>query len=125
MSVELRYGDLKPYCVVESLSELAGPYAGFVTLPVTPRWVPGERRYNVSELTEAQIVYQAVLAEGTKEDIKRYLNKNRLIELWPILNLDRRIVATWEKKFNALQGNWWSTKTARTTVEVGRPYNEG
>lgn len=98
MSVELRYRDLKPYCVVESLSELAGPFAGFVTLPVTLRWVPGERRYNVSELAEAQIVYQAVLSEGTREDIRFYLNKDRLVELWPKLNLDRRIVAIWGKK---------------------------
>lgn len=110
MSSQLRYRELKPYLAVDRLEELSGRYSGVLQLPLTLRWVPGERTYDISTTSGCCIAYQAVLSEGTREDLVMYLNPQRLIEIWPKLNLDRRIVELWESKFSELRGNWWSKK---------------
>ena len=105
----VRFRDIKPYDAPESLDELHGPAAGTVTLPLRVRWVPGSRAYDVGEIGGARVVYQAVLAEGTVEDQRRYLNRGRLIELWPDLHLDQRVVDLWEGRFPELRGRSWRT----------------
>lgn len=103
----VRFRDVKPYEAVSSLDELSGPARGDVTLPLRLRWVPGERTYDVDNDAQAQIVYQAVLAEGTAADQEQFLNRDRLVELWPRLNLDRSVVALWEGRFHELRGLTW------------------
>lgn len=107
LSRRVRFREIKPYAVVESLQELQGPATGQVTLPLTIRWVPGDRTYDVGDIGEALVVYQAVLAEGKVEDIRRFLNAGRLIELWPEMMLDQRIVKLWEGRFSELSGLGW------------------
>lgn len=103
----VRFRDIKPYDAPASLDELRGPAAGTVTLPLRVRWVPGDRTYDVGNEPQAQIIYQAVLAEGTVEDQRRFLNRSRLIELWSSLNLDQRVVRLWEGRFPQLRGLAW------------------
>jgi len=103
----VRFRDIKPYDAPVSLDELQGPASGTVTLPLRLRWVPGARSYDVGEAGGARVVYQAVLAEGTVDDQRRYLNRDRLIDLWPVLNLDQRVVGLWEGRFRELRGLSW------------------
>lgn len=106
-AARVRFRDVKPYEVPDSLDELAGPITGKIVLPLRIRWVPGEREYDISNEAHAQIVYQAVLAEGTVQDQRQFVNRNRLIELWPSLNLDQRVVRLWEGRFPQLRGLAW------------------
>lgn len=110
-ATHIRFRDIKPIEAPASLDELRGPSTGTVTLPLRVRWVPGARTYDVGNEAEAQIVYQAVLAEGTTEDQRRFLNRGRLIELWPELNLDQRVVRLWEGRFSELRGLTWPTRS--------------
>lgn len=112
----LRFRDLKPYEAPESLLELNGPRTGLVTLPLRIRWVPGDRTYDVDNDAQAQIVYQAVLAEGTAADQRSFLNAQRLIELWPTLHLDQRVVELWQGRFGGLRGLEWPTHLAANNV---------
>ncbi|MCI1748210.1 MAG: transcriptional regulator [Acidipropionibacterium sp.] len=104
----LRFRDVKPIEAPDSLDELHGPATGAVTLPLRLRWVPGDRTYDVGETGGARVVYQAVLAEGTVEDQRQFLNRIRLIELWPDLNLDKRVIQLWEGRFPQLHGLAWT-----------------
>ncbi|MDR1450448.1 MAG: transcriptional regulator [Propionibacteriaceae bacterium] len=106
-AARVRFRDLKPYDAPASLDELRGPATGMVTLPLRLRWVPGERTYDVGETGGARVVYQAVLAEGAVADQRRFLNRERLIGLWPDLNLDQRVVRLWEGRFPQLRGLAW------------------
>lgn len=103
----VRFRDIKPYDVPASLDQLTGPASGVVTLPLRLRWVPGARSYDVGELGGARVVYQAVITEGTMDDQRRYLNRDRLVSVWPELNLDQRVVSLWEGRFRELCGLSW------------------
>ena len=103
----VRFRDIKPVEAPTTLDELIGPAAGEVTLPLRVRWAPGARTYDVARDPQAQIVYQAVLAEGTVDDQRRFINRNRLVALWPTLNLDQRIVTLWEGRFPELRELAW------------------
>lgn len=107
----LRFRDVKPIEAPASLDELQGPAIGAVTLPLRVRWVPGDRTYDVGETGGARVVYQAVLAEGTVEDQRRFLNRDRLIQVWPDLNLDQRVVRLWGGRFSQLRGLAWTTNS--------------
>lgn len=103
----VRFRDLKPYDAPTSLDELTGPASGVVQLPIRVLWVPGERRFDVGRDDTGRVVYQAVLAEGVVDDQREFLNRDRLIELWPTLSLDQRVVQLWEGRFPELRGLAW------------------
>ena len=102
--VRPRLRDSKPYEAPDSLEELTGPSDGPVTLPLRIRWVPGGRTYDVGNDAQAQVVYQAVLSEGSAADQCTFLNEQRLVGLWPTLNLDQRVVRLWQGRFAELRG---------------------
>ena len=49
------------------------------------------------------MAYQALLAEGSAADQERLLNRRRLVEMWPLLNLDRRVLDLREGRFPELR----------------------
>lgn len=96
---------MKPYAIVDSLDELQGPIEGSVTLPHSVFWAPGSKTLSIDcEATRMQ-AYQAVLSEGTVEQVREYVNRDLLIEMWPRLNVPIRVAKGWEQRFPELQGN--------------------
>ena len=49
------------------------------------------------------MAYQALLTEGRVAEQGRLLNRDRLIELWPVINLDQRVRDLWETRFPELR----------------------
>ncbi|MEE8701675.1 hypothetical protein [Bifidobacterium crudilactis] len=49
------------------------------------------------------MAYQALLAEGQVSDQVANINPRRLIETWPLLNLDPRVRELWESRFPQLR----------------------
>lgn len=108
MSGRITYRDTKPFCVPASLDELTGPSTGIVHLPVRLSWAPGDGSFSLDDDGERTTVYQCVIGEGSVEDQRRYLNRDTLTDMWPILRLDLAITAAWENRFNVLRGrNKW------------------
>lgn len=98
-----RYRATRPYSTPRSLADLVGPSEGLIELPVRLFWAP-KRTFDVSSDSGAARAYEAVIAEGTPQDQREFLNRSRLLDVWPDLRLDRRVVEIWEREFSELQG---------------------
>ena len=97
-AARVRFRDVKPYDAPASLDELRGPYDGPIDLPHSVRWQADRFDVDVSNLGWRRMAYQALLAEGTADQQRRLMNRDRLIEAWPILNMDPRVRGLWEKR---------------------------
>lgn len=98
----VRFRDLKPYEVVDSLDDLKGPFHEPIRLPIWVRWID-DGDIDVTELGGARLAYQALLAEGTTEIQAQLINKDRLLQVWPHLILDSRVRDLWEGRFPELR----------------------
>jgi hypothetical protein len=68
---------------------------GVVELPLRVRWSGPERRYDLRDRRQRALVYEQVLAEGTDEEVRRFIDVNELVDLWPDLVLPRHVRAAW------------------------------
>ncbi|GAA3705030.1 hypothetical protein GCM10022204_23100 [Microlunatus aurantiacus] len=64
---------------------------------------PGGSFVDLDEPGGTALAYQAVLAEGTVEDLTSVLHRNRLTAGWPEIMLDRRVREMWESRFSELR----------------------
>ena len=97
------FRDVKPYAVVGSLDDLHGPDGGVIELSHSVLWAPGGGRVDLDEPGGTELAYQAVLAEGTIEDLAHALNSDRLTAVWSDLMLPPRIRQLWESRFPELR----------------------
>jgi len=99
----VRMRDIRPYEAPDSLDELEGPYDGFIDLPHGVRWQADRLGVDMSNPGWRRMAYQALLAEGTIDEQKRLLNRERLIEAWSTLSMDPRIRDLWVERFPELR----------------------
>ncbi|MGW2647403.1 hypothetical protein ACWC2T_21350 [Streptomyces sp. NPDC001393] len=87
----------------ESLDELHGPTQGVVELPLHLAW-SGLTSYDMSKPRQRMGLYRTVLHEGLRDDLPRYLNRDLLLQLWPILRtlVGRTVRTVWEDAFPQL-----------------------
>ncbi len=102
-TTRIRYRNVKPYDAPTSLDELHGPYDGRIDLPHAVRWQADRLGVDISVLGWRRMAYQALLAEGTLDEQQRLLNAERLVETWPVLNMDLRVRDLWEGRFPELR----------------------
>lgn len=95
----VRFRDIKPYEVVDSLDELQGPPHGAVTLPVDVYWSGPFVVFDVDDEDDRALVYQAALSNGRRDHIIEFVNRDLLIEVWPRLALDSRVFDLWAQRF--------------------------
>lgn len=98
----VRFRDVKPYEIVDSLDDLQGPADGEVTLPVDVYWSGSRDTFDVSDERERSVVYQAALSNGRRGHIIEFVNRELLIKDWPRLALDPRVFALWTEQFPEL-----------------------
>ncbi|MCW7947408.1 hypothetical protein AAW14_37140 [Streptomyces hygroscopicus] len=86
-----------------SLEELAGPATGTVDLPLHVVW-SGRRSYGLSQPRSRMSLYRTVLAEGQRQDVIAFLNRDLLIAQWPVLRtlISRPLRDAWENRFPEL-----------------------
>jgi hypothetical protein len=70
---------------------------GVVELPLRVRWSGPRRHYDLSVRRDRALVYEQVLAEGTNEDVRRFIDVDQLVELWPELVLPRHVRVAWAR----------------------------
>ncbi|MEU5305897.1 hypothetical protein ACH4YO_39210 [Streptomyces noursei] len=96
----------------DQLEDLAGPAHGTVDLPLHVVW-SGRRSYGLEQLRSRMSLYRTVLAEGQRQDLITYLNRDLLIAQWPVLRtlISRPLRDAWESTFAEL-----TTATAATAA---------
>ncbi|MFF0018775.1 hypothetical protein [Streptomyces sp. NPDC005374] len=87
----------------ESLDELHGPTHAVVELPLHLAW-SGMTSYNLDNPRQRMGLYRTVLHEGLHDDLPRYLNRDLLLQLWPVLRtlVGRTVRTVWEDAFPEL-----------------------
>lgn len=87
-----------------SLNELTGPEHGTVELPLHIAW-SGLRALDLDLPRQRMSLYRTVLAEGMRDDLCHFLNRDILLELWPVLHklISRAIKDVWEEAFPELR----------------------
>ncbi|MGW6605642.1 hypothetical protein [Streptomyces sp. NPDC055036] len=85
------------------LEDLAGPTEGTVDLPLHVVW-SGRRSYGLEQPRSRMGLYRTVLAEGQRQDLIEFLNRDLLIAQWPVLRtlISRPIRDVWEAAFPEL-----------------------
>ncbi|NVK77291.1 transcriptional regulator [Streptomyces morookaense] len=85
------------------LSELHGPAHGTVSLPLHLAW-SGLTEFDLGRPRLRMSCYRILLAEGQHDDLVHYLNRERLIAIWPVLRtlISRDIRDVWESAFGEL-----------------------
>jgi hypothetical protein len=93
------YGERRPVVLPDSLELLTGASDGTVTLPVHLDW-SANPTYNLNSPRRTETLYTTVLTEAADPtDITRYVNRGRLIDLWPSLWLPPKVRRLWEDRF--------------------------
>ena len=67
-----------------SLSDLRGPVAGAIVLPLHVAW-SGRRTYDVGDERQRLMLYALLLAEAQREDLEQFVNREALVRMWPRL----------------------------------------
>jgi len=90
--------------VVKDLADLCGPAGGAVTLPLRLYWSPPDRVFDLDDPFSLQSMYQVVLGEAiSAEELTGYLNRDRLIGVWPDLYLPKGVRRAWEERHPVLR----------------------
>ncbi|MGH3803578.1 MAG: hypothetical protein ACRDTD_26305 [Pseudonocardiaceae bacterium] len=98
----MRYADVRPYVVPDSLGELTGPASGVMELPTHLAW-SGLRVYDLGDEQQLGLLYETVSRESMDiADVDRYLNEAVLGRVWRRLWLSARVRRAWEQRFPSL-----------------------
>lgn len=86
-----------------SLDDLTGPDHGRVQLPLHIAW-SGLTAFEVDRPPLCASMYHIVLTEGLREDLIAHINRQRLVQHWPVLRtiLSTPIRNVWESAFAEL-----------------------
>ncbi|MFI9825261.1 hypothetical protein ACIHFC_33210 [Streptomyces sp. NPDC052013] len=86
-----------------SLDELRGPTGGLVDLPLHVAW-SGMTSYDLAMPRQRMALYRTVLHEGLRDDLSRYLNRDVLVQMWPVLRtlVGRTVRTVWEDAYPQL-----------------------
>ncbi|MGW2445803.1 hypothetical protein [Streptomyces sp. NPDC001675] len=87
----------------ECLEELRGPIEGIVELPLHVAW-SGMTVYDLGKPRQRMGLYRTVLHEGLRDDLARFLNRDLLLQMWPVLRtlVGRTVRSVWEEAFPQL-----------------------
>ncbi|MGW5342980.1 hypothetical protein [Streptomyces sp. HUAS TT3] len=89
--------------VPESLEKLHRPTRGVVELPLHLAW-SGMTSYDLHKPRQRMGLYRIVLHDGLHDDLPRHLNRDLLLQLWPVLRtlVGRTVRTVWEDAFPRL-----------------------
>jgi hypothetical protein len=94
--IRTRYQNRLP----RALDDLAGPEHGTVLLPPHVAW-SGQTAFNLDQPKPRMHMYRIVLAEGQRDDVATYLNRDLLVRQWPVLRklISPTVRNVWESAF--------------------------
>jgi hypothetical protein len=82
------------------VNELRGPASGVVMVPRNLA-MPGMRECDISSGTDRRGLYRMLLAQGTRNDVARFVNPGLLRQDWPEIRkaLDSRLARWCERRY--------------------------
>jgi hypothetical protein len=90
--------------VVTDLASLRGPSRGTVQLPLRLYWSGPSPVFDLAEPYLARWLYQIVLREASRPGaLTGYLDREKLIVVWPQLHLPRGVRQAWEERHPQLR----------------------
>lgn len=90
----------RPIAVPEDLDDPSLPKArGQIELPLHIRWSGPPITYDLGDRSDRARVYEQVLREGTADDVRYYVEPDRLRELWTELVLPPPVRQAWASWF--------------------------
>jgi hypothetical protein len=90
----------RPVAVPEDLDDPSVAKAtGRIELPLHVRWSGPPITYDLADRTDRARVYEQVLREGNEDDVRFYIDADRLVELWDELVLPPSVRKAWEDWF--------------------------
>ncbi|MDW4911035.1 hypothetical protein RB628_38420 [Streptomyces sp. ADMS] len=102
METRVRYAEIRPYTVPETLDELVGPTDGVVVLPTALDWTP-KSAYDLSDDVDLRMLYETVIREAMHvEELRQFLDRVLLSAVWQRLWLPPRVRLMWEGRFPEL-----------------------
>lgn len=86
----------RPVAVPDDLDDRSLPKArGRIELPLHVRWSGPALTYDLDDQSDRARVYEQVLREGTEQDVRFYVDADRLLELWDELVLPPSVRQAW------------------------------
>lgn len=101
MSTRVLYRDVIPYDMPSSLTALAGPAEGVLSLPVTVYWGP-DATADLATADGLEKAYESLVREGTSQQQEELLNADLLRRVWRQLRLPARCRDQWQARFPEL-----------------------
>ena len=89
-----RHGWRRPVAVPEDV-DTAPKATGVVELPLHVHWSGGPRTWDLRDPRQRARLYEIVLTEGTDDDVRRFIDVDQLIALWPALYLPEHVRLAW------------------------------
>jgi hypothetical protein len=87
--------DLPPE-IPPGVDDPATPKArGVVRLPPRVNWSEPDPVYDLGDPRQRALLYEQVLAEGTAEDVRYFIDVDALIEIWDALVLPHAVSQAW------------------------------
>lgn len=97
-----RPGWTRPVAVPGDLESSREQTTGVIELPLHIRWSGPRRAYDLEDPDDLRRVYEQVLREGTEDDVRRFVDLGRLLEVWDDLVLPRHVRRAWAEYLDAL-----------------------
>lgn len=73
-------------------------------MPLNVRWSGPPKVYDLRRPTDRLRVYEQVLREGTEDDVRHYIDVDRLLEMWDELVLPGHVRRAWAAWFREQRG---------------------
>ncbi len=93
------FRDIRPYYAPERWSDLCGPAAGSLRLPMTVFWRAPDRQFSLDDEVELAEAYRFLVVEGDETEQGTLLNPDLLQAVWSRLVLPTRVRELWEARF--------------------------
>lgn len=86
----------RPVAVPDDLDDQSIQKAsGVVELPLHVRWSYPRRTYDLGDVGQRRLVYEQVLSEGLDDDVRRFIDADKLVADWDELVLPPRVRRAW------------------------------
>mgnify|MGYP007116842618 CR=1 FL=1 len=87
--------EARPVAIPDDVEQFPVKARGVVELPSHIRWSGPRRRYDLSSRHDRALLYEQVLAEGTDDDIRFFIDIDNLVDLWDDLILPSHVRQAW------------------------------